>query len=353
MASNILWPEKYRPQEFEQLEYNIEVVPRLKKLISSEDFPHLLFYGPEGAGKRTLIKWVLNELFGPGAHRIKSETKEFKATASTSVDWVVYSSSYHQEVAPADCGRHDRVVVNQLIKEMAGSTQLRVVEDVKHSWKVIVVHDLDKLSREAQSGLRRTMEKYMHNCRIIFDCCSLSRVLPPLKSRCVQIRVPAPKKEALCSTLQRIAGYERVKLPDELAEAIAERCRRNPRRAIVMLQVVSGGHSSLGPSTKLPTDGFETTMREICKLVTIEQSPKQLRAIRSKYFELLVKGIPGDFIINFMAKQFLQMLSSYIKLQMIGQAVECEFRCMQGSKDIVHLEAFAAIVMMLIRKNSS
>jgi replication factor C subunit 3/5 len=196
MSSNtVIWAEKYRPHDFGSLMYGTEVEKRLKKLVESEDFPHILFYGPNGAGKRTLTKCVLNELYGPGVHRMKSEIKEFKATASTTVDCVVYSSSYHQEVSPSETERYDRVVVNSLIKEMAGSACLNFAEnsEKQHSWKVIVIHDLDKLSRDAQAGLRRTMEKYMTNCRIIFNCENLSRVLLPLKSRCVQIRVPAPK----------------------------------------------------------------------------------------------------------------------------------------------------------------
>lgn len=37
---------------------------------ASGDFPHTLFYGPPGAGKKTLIMAVLREVFGPGAEKV-------------------------------------------------------------------------------------------------------------------------------------------------------------------------------------------------------------------------------------------------------------------------------------------
>ena len=75
----------------------------------------------------------------------------------------------------------------------------------------------------------------MGNCRIIFNCTSLSKVIAPLKSRCVQIRVPAPKKEDIVGVLNHIAKEESIKMPEAVADRIAEASKRNLRRAIMML----------------------------------------------------------------------------------------------------------------------
>ncbi len=96
----------------------------LNQLAQSDDFPHILFYGPSGAGKRTLTKCLLQELYKTNSvHKIKSEHKEFKAsaTSSTIVECVVFSSNFHIEVTPSDADNQDRVIVQKLIKEVAGS----------------------------------------------------------------------------------------------------------------------------------------------------------------------------------------------------------------------------------------
>jgi replication factor C subunit 3/5 len=108
-----LWVDKYRPRKLEQLTYNFDVCEILAKLAQADDFPHLLFYGPSGAGKKTRIMAFLNEVYGSGVGRLRSELKEFKIskTSNTTTECNVISSNYHLDITPSEAEHHDKVIV--------------------------------------------------------------------------------------------------------------------------------------------------------------------------------------------------------------------------------------------------
>ena len=54
---------------------------------------------------------------------------------------------------------------------------------------MIIISEANRLSKGAQHALRRTMEKYMAQCRLILLTESISKLIPALRSRCLGIRL--------------------------------------------------------------------------------------------------------------------------------------------------------------------
>lgn len=71
---------------------------------------------------------------------------------------------------------------------------------------VVIINEADSLSRDAQAALRRTMEKYMSNMRIILCANSTSKLIAPIKSRCLLMRVAAPNADEVRTYLLFLFG---------------------------------------------------------------------------------------------------------------------------------------------------
>jgi len=330
----------------EQTSFHKELKELLKALAKSGDVPHLIFYGPSGAGKKTRILGLLRELFGPGADRTKVELKTCKPTAtSTPVDAQVLSSSFHVEVSPAEAGRKDVVVVQTLLKEVASSATIG-----NHAYKVCVLNDADMLSRQAQAALRRTMEKHVKTCRVFMCVESLSKVIAPLRSRCVCLRVPAPTVEEVCGVLQEVAAKEKLKLPDQLATNIAFQSNRNLRKALLLFEAARAQQYPLTPEQVLPIEPWEQSVRDIAKSICEEQTPKRLLIVRSKLYDLLGVCIEGPLILQALTKQLLLTCDdATVKRSTLHAAALYEHTMAQGSKEIFHLEAFVGRFMSVFK----
>ncbi|ELR11065.1 replication factor c subunit [Acanthamoeba castellanii str. Neff] len=74
----MLWVDKHRPRQLAQLDYHEPLTNQLQKMATAGDFPHLLFFGPTGAGKKTRIMALLRELFDAGVEKLKIDHRDFK-----------------------------------------------------------------------------------------------------------------------------------------------------------------------------------------------------------------------------------------------------------------------------------
>uniref|UniRef100_A0A1A8RFH9 Replication factor C (Activator 1) 3 n=1 Tax=Nothobranchius rachovii TaxID=451742 RepID=A0A1A8RFH9_9TELE len=120
-----LWVDKYRPTSLGKLDFHKEQATQLKHLVQCGDFPHLLVYGPSGAGKKTRIMCLLRELYGPGVEKLRIEHQTVVAPSKKKIEINTIASNYHLEVNASDAGNQDRVVIQELIKTVAQSQQIQ------------------------------------------------------------------------------------------------------------------------------------------------------------------------------------------------------------------------------------
>ncbi|XP_036354611.1 replication factor C subunit 3-like [Octopus sinensis] len=197
-----LWIDKYRPSTLDELDYNKKQASFLKQLVQSHDFPNLLIHGPSGSGKSTRIAAILRELYGPGSSVVKNEVHHIETPSEKKIEFHSIGSAYHLELTPSQVGKfNDRLVVQDVIKSVAqtqairkGSVKFKGIFPLL-TFIVIVLNQVDQLSRSAQNALRRTMEKYSSACRLILCAETLCNIISPLRSRTLPLRVPCPSDD--------------------------------------------------------------------------------------------------------------------------------------------------------------
>merc|ERR1712048_50499 len=240
-----------------------------------------------------------------------------------------------------DVGNKDRAVVMQLIKEVAAHPPLG-----GHGFKVVIIDEAGSLSNEAQAALRRTMERYMKTCRIILLCETASKIIAPLRSRCLAIRVAAPGAEQVRDALLKVAAAEKQKVPAELAQRIAVKTNRDLRRALLVLESTCVTGSALTQDMPLPEEAWDAAISRVAKMILQEQSPKMAMEVRGKLYELMAACLPADFILKeLLLKLIAEQRDDNLKQRAMAAAAHFESTMRQGSKDIFHLEAFVTRFM--------
>ncbi|UYV62519.1 RFC3, partial [Cordylochernes scorpioides] len=316
--------------------------------VQGQDFPHLLVYGPSGAGKKTRVMCLLEELYGSGVQRLRMEHQSFQTPSKKKLEISTVASNYHIEVNPSDVGINDRVVIQELIKSTAQTRQLE--SKSQKSFKVVVVVEVDRLTKDAQHALRRTMEKYMATCRLILCCNSCSKVIPAVRSRCLGIRVAAPSHQEIATILRATCKKEGLNLPQELADKISVASNRNLRRALLMCETCRVQGYPFSEDQQVPIADWEMYLKETATMILQEQSPKRLYEVRGRIYELISHLIPYDTIFKELLCELVANCDGQLRAQVVEQAAYYEHRLQLGNKAIYHIEAFIANFMAIFKK---
>lgn len=178
----------------------------------------------------------MRELYGPGVEKIKIDSRMFQTTSNRKLEFNIVASVYHLEITPSDVGTFDRVVVQDLLKEVAQTQQ--VDQSARQRFKVVVINEADQLTRDAQAALRRTMEKYSPNLRLILLANSTANIIAPIRSRTLLVRVAAPTELDICKVLKTVGAAEGWPEAQGLNRKIAKESGRNLRRALLMFEAV-------------------------------------------------------------------------------------------------------------------
>ncbi|XP_040951549.1 replication factor C subunit 3 [Gossypium hirsutum] len=300
--------DKYRPKALKDFICNRSEALRVQDLVKSGEFSHIIFEGPAGVGKRTMIRAVIREIFGSDRVQTTDECKPYylKGESVRRMDVNIRESSKHVEVNLSDLKGYEKHVIVELMKETQpkkpfsydpqnykGNTITPTPYTAK-SYTSIVLCEADKLSTDALLYIRWLLLRYKAGNKVFFCCSDISK-LQPIRSLCTVIKLLPPSKQEIVEVVEFIAKKEGIVLPPKFGERIANSSKNNLRQAIRSFEACWQSSYPFKEDQIILT-GWEEDIANIAKNMVEERSPKQLYIIRGKLQIFIEHDVSPDFI---------------------------------------------------------
>jgi len=147
-------------------EFHKNIKEKLAGFIEQNKIPHILFHGPSGSGKRTLVYKFVSDIYNNDTCLINNYTMIEDCAHGKGIKFI----------------REDLKFFAKTNVNMQGTGH----------FKTIVLTNADKLTTDAQSALRRCIELFSHNTRFFIIVENKYKLLKPILSRLCEIYIDSP-----------------------------------------------------------------------------------------------------------------------------------------------------------------
>jgi replication factor C subunit 3/5 len=255
----------------------------------------------------------------------------------------IQKSDHHIIINPTGTN-FDRYLVHEVIKRYAGTNTLEFVQNPNSKFRTIQISDLDKLTHNAQTSLRRMIEVNSSKCRFIMWCDNLSNVIGPLKSRCVCIRVPRPPKSELFAYLVYTALKKRFDPQMDKLIEIVDYSECNIKTALWCLEFYMKGYDYI--------TNYDVAIDNIVNLI-LQLDIANIEKIRDVIFNILITNYTAVDILRSIENKLIKcpLLNDECRINIILKASEVSYNMIRGRRDIIHFDAFITEIMNIIGKS--
>ena len=309
-VSEIMWVEKYRPKKISEIVGQKEIIGSLTALLKNQaEMPHLLFSGSAGVGKTTTAMCISREILGD---RWKNYTLELNASDERGIG-----------------------MVREKVKKFSRFAGL----DTEIPFKIIILDEADEMTGDAQTALRRIIEDTAKFCRFILIANNISKIIPPIQSRCATFKFTKIDQKETINHLKKILKHEKVNADENGLIEITEYTNGDLRHSINLLQTVSSTGDISVTSVKA-TAGLTKT-NDVSDVLKLSISGK-IHDARNKMIELIkVYGMSETDFLKYINQSLFALNPK--NLEVMSEIIaKYDFRILSGANPEIQLTAMLA-----------
>jgi replication factor C small subunit len=309
-VSEIMWVEKYRPKNLSDIINQKEIIGSLTGLLKKQgEMPNLLFSGGAGVGKTTTAMCLSREILGD---RWKDYTLELNASDERGIG-----------------------MVREKVKKFSRFAGL----DTEIPFKIIILDEADEMTSDAQTALRRIIEDTAKFCRFILIANNISKIIPPIQSRCANFKFTQIDQTDIINHLKMILKKEKIQSDDKGILEITEYAEGDLRHAINLLQAVASTGNISQTSVKA-TAGLTKT-NDVSDVLKLAISGK-IQDARNKMIELIkVYGMSESDFLKYINQALFGLKPE--NLEDISQIIaKYDYRILSGANPEIQLTAMLA-----------
>ncbi len=337
--------DKYKPSEstFDSTLLHNNIYKRLKLMSKDRGIPHIIFYGPPGSGKKTMVNAFLQMIYGKSITKLRETEYEIPGSGNKKRTEVVRNSQHHIIINPTGTN-FDKYLVHEIIKKYAMTSTIDYIQEATSKFRVIQISNVEKLSHSAQTSLRQMIEKNADKCRFIMICNNIGNVIGPLVSRCIQIRIPRPSSHKLFAFLVDTSIRHGGDPTFNDIDTIVKLSERNIKTALWYIEM-----ANLKYDFRSKLNNYYIVIESIVTLI-LTCNINEIENIRNILFNIMMSNYDASKILKDIEFKLIDSdkLNDSAKLNIILKASQVDYNLIRGRRNIIHFDAFVVNVMKII-----
>lgn len=340
----MLFIDKYNVEKAEDLVFNHATYELATLIAKNSSIPHIIVSGDAGVGKKSLVNYYIKQKFG--LEQVKTSPKNISIKCSNKeIDFTFMYSNYHYLIEPSKYGVYDKQIIQYMLNDILKYRPIN-----KTDYHLIVVNNADKLTVEAQQSLRRTLEKFINNCRFIFIVNCNSNMIDPIRSRCLSVKLNSPNRDQIMTVLKKITTAESIQFSTENLESLIDYNDGNLKESINQLQLLSTFKVNLMEPKIIARRLFQNDNCFIIARYLLENAGRQIviadliRDLRKMTQELLIECVDPINVIKKIFRHLFNYTSGLnndaLSCKLVGTANHYINGLKHCNKPIYYIEGF-------------